>query len=160
MAKCQTKCANDAKCVAFESNGKNCWYYGGVETQMPAPADHQGHQCYVKNLPPEDMFSTALTASGSWCRVPGNENYTGYDSHPETDMTKCRDKCLNDTKCKAFEADGKNCWYYSGQESPLAKAGVQNQCYVKYIPGLTSKTQALAFQNALGGLFKPLGTLK
>ena len=48
MAKCQTKCANDAKCVAFESNGKNCWYYGGVETQMPAPADHQGHQCYVK----------------------------------------------------------------------------------------------------------------
>jgi len=79
-----------------------------------------------------DYFGTALASGPSACRVPGNPKYSGYSTHPEKDMTKCRDNCLKDPKCKAFESDGNHCWYYGGAERQTAHvAGTKNQCYVK-----------------------------
>ena len=72
------------------------------------------------------------------CRNPGSTTYTGYDTDSNTDISKCQDKCLKDSKCNAFEYNGSSCWYYSGQESPQpGLAGTANQCYVKIPSGMT-----------------------
>jgi len=86
----------------------------------------------VGSAPKSSAFSSALASGPSWCREPGKTEYTGYSSKPETDMTKCQDTCIKDPKCKAFESNGDNCWYYGGAETQQpAPAGAKNQCYVK-----------------------------
>jgi hypothetical protein len=77
-------------------------------------------------------FAGALSSGPSACRVPGNMAYTGYDYNKEPDIAKCRDKCLKDSRCNAFESNGAECWYYGGAEvqSPFL-AGTKNQCYVR-----------------------------
>jgi len=131
IAKCRDKCLKDSRCNAFESNGEECWYYGGAEVQTPFEPGTK-NQCYVRTAPAQDRFAGPLASGPSACRVPGNTEYTGYDYNREPDIAKCRDKCLKDSRCKAFESNGAECWYYGGAEvqSPFL-AGTKNQCYVR-----------------------------
>ena len=73
-------------------------------------------------------------SGGTWCRVSGSTAYSGYLSDANTDVNTCKSKCKADTKCKAFEYNGSNCWYYGGAESAQTTglpAGSPNKCYVK-----------------------------
>jgi hypothetical protein len=81
-----------------------------------------------------DNFTSPLPSGPSWCREPGKTEFTGYGmDQGVNDLAKCQDNCIKDSKCKAFESDGKDCWYYGGAETqqPLSAPGAKNQCYVK-----------------------------
>ena len=78
-----------------------------------------------------DYFSESV-ASPAWCRVQGGTGYTGYKYTTDTgDANACKKACIADPKCKAVEADGKQCWFYSGEEysqtAPATESG--HACY-------------------------------
>ena len=78
-----------------------------------------------------DYFSDSV-ASPAWCRVQGGGAYTGYRYITDVgDANACKKICIADPKCKAVEADGKHCWFYSGEEysqpAPATEAG--HACY-------------------------------
>ena len=61
-----------------------------------------------------DYFSESV-ASPAWCRVQGGTRYTGYTGQ-YGDADACKRACIADPRCTAVEADGKECWFYSGEE--------------------------------------------
>merc|ERR1711939_179822 len=121
---CKEFCTKHSKCDAFDTDGDKCVLFrrqgGKTHTGNGAGAA----SCSIRGVP----------EGGSWIKTKGACRYSADSFNAfvsianETNHDACREFCIENSKCDAFDTDGDKCVLFRRQGNTSNRA---ESCYVR-----------------------------